>query len=106
MTISTGSSILSGDDITVRIVRNGEVSQEPLSKIFKGRKVRVTSEKRSLPPAKKLVCVSYSEVNMVYAIQVALFGLPGAFTGVCSARHLPEFIQNVDKFKSKVGIRS
>ena len=32
---------------------------------------------------------------------VALFGLPGAFTSTCSERHLPGFIANVQKFRSK-----
>ena len=30
-----------------------------------------------------------------------LFGLPGAFTSTCSAIHLPGFINNYEKFKSK-----
>ena len=30
-----------------------------------------------------------------------LFGLPGAYTSVCSAKHLPGYVNNIDKFKSK-----
>jgi peroxiredoxin len=33
--------------------------------------------------------------------RVALFGLPGAFTRTCSARHLPGFIDNADTLKAK-----
>ena len=33
--------------------------------------------------------------------KVVMFGLPGAFTSVCSAKHLPGYIKNVDQFKSK-----
>tara|TARA_B100000686_G_C16428080_1_gene780622 strand:- start:24 stop:506 length:483 start_codon:yes stop_codon:yes gene_type:complete len=33
--------------------------------------------------------------------KVILFGLPGAFTSTCSAKHLPGFIKNYDKFKTK-----
>ncbi|MCH7935954.1 MAG: peroxiredoxin [Proteobacteria bacterium] len=32
---------------------------------------------------------------------VALFGLPGAFTKTCSARHLPGFVSNADALKDK-----
>ena len=30
-----------------------------------------------------------------------MFGLPGAYTSVCSTKHLPGYIKNVDQFKSK-----
>ena len=33
--------------------------------------------------------------------KTALFGLPGAFTPVCSARHLPGYIDAADQFKAK-----
>ncbi|KAJ9700245.1 hypothetical protein PVL29_005866 [Vitis rotundifolia] len=33
--------------------------------------------------------------------KVVIFGLPGAYTGVCSAQHVPSYKKNVDKFKAK-----
>ena len=33
--------------------------------------------------------------------KVVLFGLPGAFTSVCSAKHLPGYVENHDKYKRK-----
>lgn len=33
--------------------------------------------------------------------KVVIFGLPGAFTGVCSAQHVPSYLTNADKFKEK-----
>ncbi|OAN78940.1 thiol peroxidase [Jannaschia sp. EhC01] len=32
---------------------------------------------------------------------VAIFAVPGAYTGVCTTAHLPSFIRNVDGFKAK-----
>ena len=33
--------------------------------------------------------------------KVAIFGLPGAFTPTCSAKHLPGFVEKADAFKAK-----
>ena len=32
---------------------------------------------------------------------VVLFGLPGAFTPTCSAKHVPSYVQNFDQLKAK-----
>ncbi|MQL73829.1 hypothetical protein Taro_006162 [Colocasia esculenta] len=33
--------------------------------------------------------------------KVVIFGLPGAFTGVCSMQHVPSYKKNIGKFKAK-----
>ena len=33
--------------------------------------------------------------------KVAIFGLPGAFTPTCSAKHVPSYLQNIDRLKAK-----
>jgi len=33
--------------------------------------------------------------------KIVLFGLPGAFTSTCSARHLPSFADNIKAFRDK-----
>jgi peroxiredoxin len=33
--------------------------------------------------------------------KIILFGLPGAYTSVCSAKHLPGYVKNYEKYKAK-----
>ena len=33
--------------------------------------------------------------------RAVIFGLPGAYTGICSAAHLPSFIRTADAFRAK-----
>src|SRR5688572_13961665 len=38
--------------------------------------------------------------DLVKGKRVAIFGLPGAFTPTCSAKHVPGFVLHADKFKA------
>ncbi len=39
--------------------------------------------------------------ELVKGKKVVIFGLPGAFTPTCSAKHVPSYVQNLDKLKAK-----
>ena len=39
--------------------------------------------------------------EMVKGKRIAIFGVPGAFTPTCSAKHVPGYVANVDKLKAK-----
>ncbi|HTG97560.1 MAG TPA: redoxin family protein, partial [Burkholderiales bacterium] len=44
------------------------------------------------------------EVNVADAAKgkkIAIFGLPGAYTPTCSAKHVPGYLQNNDQLKKK-----
>ena len=44
------------------------------------------------------------EVNVADAAKgkkIAVFGLPGAYTPTCSAKHVPSYLANIDKLKAK-----
>ena len=46
-------------------------------------------------PVKKNTLVFFKNKKLV------LFGLPGAYTSVCSAKHLPGYVDNYEKYKAK-----
>ena len=39
--------------------------------------------------------------DLVKGKKIAIFGLPGAFTPTCSAKHVPSYLANFDKLKAK-----
>jgi peroxiredoxin len=48
--------------------------------------------------------VAPKDVNVSEAVKgkkIAVFGLPGAYTPTCSAKHVPSYLSNLDNLKSK-----
>jgi len=43
----------------------------------------------------------FSVEDLTKGRKVAIFGLPGAFTPTCSAKHVPSYVANRDKLKAK-----
>ncbi|MBI1890026.1 MAG: peroxiredoxin [Burkholderiales bacterium] len=39
--------------------------------------------------------------ELVKGKKIAIFGVPGAFTGTCSQKHAPGYLQHVEDFKAK-----
>jgi len=44
---------------------------------------------------------SFKVSDLVKGKKIALFGLPGAYTPTCSAKHVPSYLANYDKLKAK-----
>src|ERR1700686_4146667 len=44
---------------------------------------------------------SFQVADLVKGKKIAIFGLPGAFTPTCSAKHVPGFLAYYDQFKAK-----
>jgi peroxiredoxin len=44
---------------------------------------------------------SFKASDLVKGKKIAIFGLPGAYTPTCSAKHVPSYLANYDKLKSK-----
>ncbi|KAG9141436.1 hypothetical protein Leryth_001869 [Lithospermum erythrorhizon] len=75
----TKSTLLSSDKTSVTVSQKARTWDEGVSSNFS------TTSLKDLFKGKKVV----------------IFGLPGAFTGVCSAKHVPSYKDNIQKFKSK-----
>ena len=44
---------------------------------------------------------SFKVADLVKGKKIVIFGLPGAYTPTCSAKHVPSYLQNFDKLKAK-----
>ena len=44
---------------------------------------------------------NFSVSDLVKGKRIAIFGVPGAFTPTCSAKHVPSYTANYDKLKAK-----
>jgi peroxiredoxin len=44
---------------------------------------------------------SFNVADLVKGKKIVIFGLPGAFTPTCSAKHVPGYLQHLDALKSK-----
>ncbi|MDN4060544.1 peroxiredoxin [Massilia sp. YIM B02769] len=44
---------------------------------------------------------TFQVADLVKGKTIAIFGLPGAYTPTCSAKHVPGFVENAEAFKAK-----
>ena len=44
---------------------------------------------------------TFKVADLTKGKKIAVFGLPGAFTPTCSAKHVPSYVANIDELKTK-----
>jgi peroxiredoxin len=44
---------------------------------------------------------TFKVADLVKGKKIVIFGLPGAYTPTCSAKHVPSYLENYDKLKAK-----
>ena len=48
----------------------------------------------------------FNTAEAVKGKRIVVFGLPGAFTPTCSAKHVPGYVANLDALKARASTRS
>ena len=67
------------------------------NRVPEGKLTESTEFDAACPVAPKDVSVA----EAVKGKKIAVFGVPGAYTPTCSAKHVPSYLQNLDKLKAK-----
>jgi glutaredoxin/glutathione-dependent peroxiredoxin len=44
---------------------------------------------------------AFQVADLIKGKKIVIFGLPGAYTPTCSAKHVPGYVENFEKFKAK-----